>query len=217
MTERTSATAYPLSWPLGRARTENPRASQFGASGRYRNGQWSTPQAQTPYSESQRLLAELQRIGAENVLISTNLPLNRDGTIRSKGGSPSDAGVAVYFDLPDDAGRLVPTVLACDRWRTVPCNLHAIALHVEALRGMERWGVGSMSQAFAGYAALPARASGRHWSEVLGVLPKASAAEIKSAYRERAKKAHPDQGGTREEWDELQEAWRTVQASGLAA
>lgn len=39
--------------------------------------------------------------------------------------------------------------------------------------------------------------------EALGVDKTASKAEIRRAYRRRAKKAHPDAGGNREEWDRL--------------
>ena len=56
-------------------------------------------------------------------------------------------------------------VLACDRWDRPEHNLRAIAKHVEAIRGQERWGVGSVAQAFRGYQALPSRATGKPWWE----------------------------------------------------
>src|SRR5262249_31741204 len=63
-----------------------------------------------------------------------------------------DVGAAVYFSLNKK-----PYCLPCDRWNRLPDNLAAIAAHLEAMRGMDRWGVGSIEQAFAGYKALPAR------------------------------------------------------------
>ena len=43
--------------------------------------------------------------------------------------------------------------------------------------------------------------------EVLGIRPGASEELIQAAFRKRAKELHPDVGGTREEWDELQAAY----------
>lgn len=47
--------------------------------------------------------------------------------------------------------------------------------------------------------ALPAS----HWSNVLGVLPSATVAEIDKAYRLKAKAAHPDHGGSNEAMSKL--------------
>lgn len=64
------------------------------------------------------------------------------------------------------------------------------------MRGMERWGVGSVEQAFMGYQALPPGAdfSQPKWWEVLGVDVRASDDEVKTAYRKLAQKYHPDGG-----------------------
>lgn len=43
--------------------------------------------------------------------------------------------------------------------------------------------------------------------EILGVEPDASQAQIKKAFRQRAMKAHPDQGGSREAMETLQHAY----------
>lgn len=106
-----------------------------------------------------------------------------------------DVGVAVYFTL---GGK--PHALACDRWTRVEDNCHALELHVEALRGQERWGVGSVAQAFAGYAQLPAHGP-RPWREVLGVC--LDTAEVEERFARLALKAHPDRGGTAEAMSEL--------------
>ena len=62
-----------------------------------------------------------------------------------------DPGAAVYF-ASRSAG---PVVLACDRWDRTAHNVWALAKHVEAVRGCERWGVGTARQAWAGFTALP--------------------------------------------------------------
>jgi hypothetical protein len=63
----------------------------------------------------------------------------------------------------------------------------ALAAHIGALRGQDRWGVGSVEQAFTGYQALPAPMVVNDWRAVLGdpkTLDRANA-----AYRDLAKKA----------------------------
>jgi hypothetical protein len=103
---------------------------------------------------------------------------------------PNDRGAAVYFTLKGQQ-----MCFACDRWDCVADNIQAIRKTIEALRGIERWGTGDMvQQAFNGFVALPAPPSA--W-KVLGVKPGASWTEINEAYREKAKKAHSDVGGSR--------------------
>jgi DnaJ-domain-containing protein 1 len=95
--------------------------------------------------------------------------------------------VAFYFELDGE-----PHVLACDRWATGPDNIAALAAHIEALRGQERWGVADIRQAFAGHVALPAP---EQWWQVLGVTPDATPGQIDAAWRERMANAHPDRAG----------------------
>ena len=48
--------------------------------------------------------------------------------------------------------------------------------------------------------------------EVLGVDPDADDAELKRAYRRRAKEAHPDQGGSVEEFQRVKAAYETIRS-----
>jgi hypothetical protein len=89
-------------------------------------------------------------------------------------------------------------VLACDQYTRLPDNMAAIAAHIAALRAIERYGVGTVEQVFAGYAALPAQGqTGRNaWYEILDLDPHiATPATIESAYRREAKRVHPDLPG----------------------
>lgn len=182
-------TAYPLAWPMAWKRTprEKIRRSRFGT---YSNAGHSHNPPST-HRGTQALLNELRLLGARDVVISTNLQLRNDGLPYSNQREPSDAGAAVYFVLNKK-----PRVLACDAWRTVGENLYAIAKHVEALRGQERWGVGTLDQAFTGYAALPAE-TGQHWTSVLGLGLNATRDDINAKAREiiAREKLHPDVGG----------------------
>lgn len=143
---------------------------------------------------------ELRKLGATDVVISTNLKLKQDGTPYSAQRDPEDTGAAVYFKLD---GR--PVALAGDKWDAVADNLYAVAKHIEAMRGQERWGIGNLDRAFTGYAALPPAAGAQTWWQVLGfvsgIMPKdtaSAAALINEAWRARARTAHPDAGGSHE-------------------
>ena len=177
--------AYPLQWPAGQPRTRARATARFAQS----SGDGSMKSA-TIATARERLQAELDRLDARNVTLSTNVELRVDGQPRSDRGDPADPGAAIYFTL-----RGKPTTLACDRWNRVADNIIALAKHIEALRGMNRWGVGTADQVFAGYQALPAP---EQWWQVLGFASAADAHDrdaITRAYRARASAAHPDHPG----------------------
>jgi hypothetical protein len=188
--------AYPLSWPLSWRRTKTPQRSRFGT---YHN-------KPSVAKGRDAVIAELTRMGCPScyVVISSNIPLKRDGLPYSNQKEPSDPGVAVYFRVDGK-----PTVLACDKWNTAGDNLWAIAKHIEALRGQDRWGVGSLAQAFAGYAALNEKTEPTCW-EILDIAPHSPEQQIMDAYRRKARETHPDKGGTAEEFA------RAVRAKDIA-
>jgi len=138
-----------------------------------------------------RLQAELDRLGAQLPVVSTNLEPRLDGFPRSGQRKPEDPGAALYFHLND-----TPVVLACDHYDTVEGNIAAIAAHIDAMRAMERHGVGSLEQMFAGFMALPTAMSPDDWREPLG-NPR-SLEQAEANYRERMKYAHPDIDGGNE-------------------
>ncbi len=184
--------AYPLAWP-----TSWPRAVRR-APARFRVSGMGAAITQT--------LAELRRLGARDVVISTNVEVRLDGLPRAGQRIPPDPGVAVYFNL---RGR--PAVLACDAWDRPEHNLLAIARHVEAMRGQIRWGVGTVEQAFTGYLALPpASTAERPWWVVMGFDDAGQTPEVvRECYRLLALERHPDRpGGTAEAFAELGRAYR---------
>lgn len=176
-----TAQAYPLHWPLGRPRSSINRDAAF------RDGNVGGRRVSISIAY-ERLQTELDALGAGSVILSTNIELRLDGRPRGGSGEPVDRGAALYFNL-----RGKDTVLACDRWDRVADNVVAIAKHIEALRGMDRWGVGTLEQAFAGYQALPAP---EQWWQVLGCQAETPLATVEQVYRKLALKAHPDHGGS---------------------
>jgi hypothetical protein len=195
---RETATNWPLYWPPGWERTKHPTRALVRPT--------------TVYRESQRVMSEILAMGGAEgrrlSVISTNMKLKQDGSPYSGQKQPDDRGVSVWFDLAGEE-----RVLACDRWDRVEHNLHAIAIHVAALRGMDRWGVGSAAKAFAGFVALPETAGGEPWHETLRVAPNASRETIDAAYRRLAFALHPDRGGDRAKWDALQEVRKVALAA----
>ena len=210
------ATSYPLSWPLGRPRTASREVARFASAGK--------TNARRPLTIAEavkRVLAEIDRytrpshnwrVPPGQTIISTNVPTRQDGLPRAGLSEPADPGAVVYFKLDG-----VNYCLPCDKYTRVADNLAAIAAHIEASRGIERWGVGSSNDIYAGFLALPEVASpstGAFWWEVLGVAPTASATEIGTAYRIKARQLHPDQpGGSHEAMQQLN--WARAQASQL--
>jgi hypothetical protein len=183
--------AYPLSWPAAWYRTKPHLRSYPKFADR------SVAHARD------FVLDELRLLGASQPIISTNIILRQDGLPRSGQKAPVDPGVAVYFVLKGQ-----PKVLACDRWVRVEDNLWAIGKHIEAIRGQERWGVGTIDQAFMGYSALPAPVV--NWWEVLGVDRAADPETIQAAFRQKARITHPDAGGNSEDFIRVQAAWEAV-------
>ena len=172
--------AYPLTWPAGRSRTppERRKASAF------------RPLGFAVIRDA--LIKELRRLAATEVILSTNLPVRRDGLPYADSREPADTGVSIYFKRHKR-----PFVLACDTYDKVWKNLRAIHATVEALRTIERHGSTEMlEQAFTGFAQLPAaRAAEPSWWETLGLFPEATIEEIDDAHAALALQHHPDRGG----------------------
>lgn len=204
--------AYPLQWPANQPRTRagDRKESKFGTVVTNEHGR-AGMRHRSIWECVERVRAELRRTGAITVVISSMLPLRNDGLPRSDASQvpQGDPGVAVYWTRRV-RGRLQPHAMPCDRWNKVADNLYAIALSIEALRGMERWGAVSLEQAFAGFAALPPgdgteiipRQPVVDWRTILGGTwpEELEPAEILGIAKARHRKliaiAHPDAGGS---------------------
>lgn len=101
-------------------------------------------------------------------------------------------------------------VFACDKWDTTACNAWAIKKHIEALRGQERWGIGTVEQAFTGYFQLPPPMVLKPWYEIFEVAEDCTFEEAQGKYRKLAKRYHPDNGGSTEQMSALNAAYEEV-------
>lgn len=204
---------YPLEWPAGWPRTDpaGRMPAKFGVMKQSEHG-WSSRGAISVHAAIRRLQDQLDRLRASDPTLSTNLPLRLDGQPLSNVREPDDPGVALYFTRKGK-----PIAMACDRWTRTADNIAAIAAHIDALRRIERYGVGSLDRAFHGYRALaaPGAASARPWREVLMIaddgqwiesLPAGELIRAEQAYRRLAKRRHPDNGGTADAMAELNAA-----------
>lgn len=167
---------YPLNWPFGWKRTpaaerrksgftEAATITRFGyetVNGQYQRVGKNVRGTKTVTLRTAcaRLQDQFDRLGAEDVVLSTNIELTLGGEPRADRRMPDDVGAAAYFRLPANAertqsGKAEEKVLACDKWLTVQENICAIANHIDCLRRVDRYGVGTIAQAFTGYDALP--------------------------------------------------------------
>jgi hypothetical protein len=183
--------AYPLCWPVGQKRTSFPQRSRFGD--------------HTLSKATKEVLLEIERMGGKDPIISSNIPLRKDGMPRSdyEKRMVFDKGCAVYF-----MRNKKQVVLACDSWNCIEDNLWAIACSISAMRSLGRWGVSEiLERAFSGFTAIPERASGKNCWDVLGIRQTANTVLIKTMYKQLAKERHPDGGGNTEAFQELNEAY----------
>jgi hypothetical protein len=186
VSEHDSIKRFPLEWPIGWKRT--PSYTRVHSPFRTKR---TTNQRLSTQLGTQRLEDEITRLGGRNPVLSTNVSLRLDGRPRSD-ENPKDPGAAVYFSFRGKA-----TVLACDRYLAVADNIAAIAAHIDALRRIERYGVGTIEQALAGYKALPADTAA-NWRAVFGfpIDSRPSLDQVDAAYKAAARQHHPDFGGT---------------------
>ena len=169
--------AYPLRWPDGWPRTKWPQQSRYELSfARARD----------------EIVRQVRLARGHNPVITTNVPLRRDGLPLANMAEPTDSGVALYWDDKDRK----PRVIAIDAWRTVRENMRAVAQAIESLRTFERTGAKAViDRVYDGFARLP---EAQDAFQVLGIQRGASRDAIVARFRDLARELHPDRGGSNE-------------------
>lgn len=183
--------AYPLHWPEHYKRKDRWRREQS----RFNTGFTTARDG---------LIYEIEMLRGKHIVLSTNIPLRRDGLPYANQAQPNDAGVAVYFEYKKNS-----MCFACDRFTKVKDNIQSIRKTIEAIRGIERWGASDMMErAFTGFTALPDPNKEKSWRDVLGCGDTQDIDVVKQNYIILRKQQHPDHGGDSAIFNEIQKAWR---------
>lgn len=157
---------------------------------------------------------ELGALDGEAVVLQIALradEIRLDGLPRA-GSQPSCPGVVLSFESKHG-----PLSYPCDTFNAWEGNLRAIALALEHLRAVDRYGVTQRGEQYRGWTALPPPATPaspgpttkteavrflqRFQADVIGTMDLA-----RQAYRKAALALHPDRGGSAEEFRKLQVA-----------
>ncbi len=149
------------------------------------------------YADTLDLLdRELDKLGARSVVVQLALAeseIRLDGLPRA-GALPSHPGVIVSFESKH--GPLRYGTDAFPDWRA---NLRAIALGLESLRKVDRYGIGKRGEQYAGWKALPA---GDEPSVERGRVLIGEHGSVVAAL----KATHPDHGGDAKDFRDVQAA-----------
>lgn len=187
----------------------------------------TTNRRRSPYSvDYHRILHdldyELEKLGAKGNVevrldIAANTRVRNDGLPFAESAVRSPR-VGVAF-----LSRHGPLVYYCDRFLSWEGNLRAIGLGLERLRLVEDTGIVSRGEQYSGFKALGAgiplamtvQDAARVLTNLTSAVPNNKASEtlilerqdcFESALRSAQMKHHPDAGGRREDWDQVQAA-----------
>lgn len=169
----------------------------------------------------QLLRRELSQLGAKDVLLQIAIDRGQfriDGFPRAT-AKPAHPGLILTME-----SRLGPLSYPCDTFTRWEDNLRAIALALEALRKVDRYGVTKRGEQYRGFLALegatamPAGfATGRGAAEWLdGEFGEAGMVFTFAELLRRAKRAsHPDMGGPAEQFQRVSLAEARLREEGL--
>lgn len=201
------ATFRPIdTWPG--ERTRNRRRSPFKAS-------WG--------STLKLLKRELNQLRAKHIVIQVALTedqIRLDGYPRASARA-SHPGVVLAFE-----SRFGPLKYAVDTFTSWEDNIRAIALALEALRKVDRYGVTKRGEQYTGWRALPPEGgtSATFTTDAAAAFMAAASANgtttptllreheaVRKAYIAAAQTLHPDRGGSTREFQQLQIAKQVLE------
>ena len=149
-----------------------------------------------------QLEREIRALGARSAVLEAGFreqDIRNDGYPRAS-ARPNDPAVIVDFE-----SKYGPLRYGCDTFTTYEANLRAIALALEALRLVDRYGVTKRGEQYKGWLALEEHTVSQEEAEQF-LLTYGSRDNLRGAYRAAAMVLHPDKGGSPDEWARLQNA-----------
>lgn len=168
------------------------------------------------------LLREADHLGATLIVVELDLTradLRQDGEIRANARLGSGK---VRISLDTKHG---PMRFACDRYHagtfSWQANARAIALTMEALRTVDRYGAVHTAEQYQGFLTIEAKPGDfANADEALHWVRREAGAEAqtatpRAAYRAAARKLHPDVGGDPGTWERLDRARQLMVTAGM--
>jgi hypothetical protein len=172
------------------------------------------------------LLRELQHLRAKDVVLEIDIQasdLRLDGTLRAN-AKPQGPRVCLYASTKHG-----PLMMPCDTFTDWRHNVRAIALSLEALRQVDRYGCAARGEQYRGWTAIPASTSmttrvEAAWQLLYDTVGRARGgrqtiqaegddrdrAEMESLFREAALFVHPDAGGSHDLMSAVNRARETI-------
>ena len=197
--------------------TLRPVSDRTNFTGKYQRARFDTAWTET----EDLLLREVRHLHGKDLVVEvdvTESDIRLDGKMRAN-ARPSTPGVRVAFDSQHG-----PLTYATDRFTTWQDNVRAIALGLEALRKVDRYGITKRGEQYAGWRQLPGgsgkaashmteTAACQLFTELSGVTvtPGESFQSLRARHKTARGVAHPDRHrGDRTLWDQVEEAARVL-------
>ena len=194
--------------------TIRPISDRTQFTGKHTRSQFDTTWVRT----RQVLLAEVRHLRGKDLVLEidvTESDIRLDGEIRAT-ARPASPAVRIAFESMHG-----PLTYATDRFTTWQDNVRAIALGLEALRKVDRYGITKRGEQYAGWKQLPSGSGSApsHMTrdqaydllyQVAGVGPGDVTWSERDLVRRAMKRSHPDHGHPREQWDLVEQAARVL-------
>ncbi len=173
-----------------------------------------------------KLAFELTHLGASSFVLELDVPqwaIRQDGEVRADLRA-NQRGVRVILAAETKKG---PLLIPCGTFTEERANIYAIALTLEKLRAVDRYGVTLAGEQYRGFTAIPATTSvttkvNAAWDLLVRTAAGESGAAVSAEHRTRAtldqyfleaaKIAHPDVGGSDELMSAVNRARETILA-----
>lgn len=169
---------------------------------------------------------EIDQLWGDNIVFRaavTHGDVRRDGQLRAR-ATPSHPGIMICFDSMHG-----PLAYACDSYFDWKANVRAIALSLEALRKVDRYGVSGKGEQYSGFKQIAAPGGGTSEMDVqtaAGVLINAANEDCSAheydvindpiarnrVYRKAAKNTHPDRHGDNARFQIVSQAYKVLRA-----